>query len=245
QSRKSGTVEDMVLLCRTSPLTDAGTWCRSARRTGPFCDLSRFSSYSRWRGLRIPRRIRAHRIGVMSILVVGEALIDIVSTPGSSNRYAPGGAPANIALGLGRLGDDVAFLTDIGDDFHGGFLLAHLRESRVEVLARPTGRTSTALARLAADGSADYDFRLRWAPDESLVEDGPRSILHFGSIAAFLQPGATVVDRLIDRIASPTDAWPEAALLTFDPNIRPSIIGSHDAVLPRFEQLASRVDLVK
>src|SRR5699024_5591013 len=50
---------------------------------------------------------------------------------------------------------------------------------------------------------------------------------------------------LTDRIASPTDAWPEAALLTFDPIIRPSIIGSHDAVLPRFEQLASRVDLVK
>jgi fructokinase len=181
----------------------------------------------------------------MSILVVGEALIDIVSTPGSSNRYAPGGAPANIALGLGRLGDEVEFLTDIGDDFHGGFLLAHLRESRVEVLARPSGRTSTALARLAADGSADYDFRLRWAPDESLVEDGSRSVLHFGSIAAFLQPGATVVDRLIDRIASPTVAWPEAPLLTFDPNIRPSIIGSHDAALPRFEQLAGRVDLVK
>src|SRR5699024_5591012 len=150
------------------------------------------------------RRIRAHRIGVMSILVVGEALIDIVSTPGSSNRYAPGGAPANIALGLGRLGDDVAFLTDIGDDFHGGFLLAHLRESRGEVLARPTGRTSTALARLAADGSADYDFRLRWAPDESLVEDGPRSILHFGSIAAFLTPGVTVVGRTIHPIHSQT-----------------------------------------
>src|SRR5699024_3388525 len=83
---------------------------------------------------------------------------------------------------------------------------AHLRESRVEVLARPSGRTSTALARLAADGSADYDFRLRWAPDESLVEDDSRSVLHFGSIAAFLQPGATVIDRLIDRIASPTVA---------------------------------------
>jgi fructokinase len=82
-------------------------------------------------------------------------------------------------------------------------------------------------------------------PTSPWSKTAPRSILHFGSIAAFLQPGATVVDRLIDRIASPTDAWPEAALLTFDPNIRPSIIGSHDAVLPRFEQLASRVDLVK
>ncbi|WP_209373494.1 carbohydrate kinase family protein [Brevibacterium renqingii] len=181
----------------------------------------------------------------MSILVAGEALIDIVSTSGARNRYAPGGAPANVALGLGRLGDEVALLTDLGDDFHGGFLLAHLRESHVEVLARPNGRTSTAAARLARDGTADYDFRLRWDPDESLVEDRARAVFHFGSIAAFLQPGAEAVDRLIARFASPGEAPPEAPLLTFDPNIRPSTIGPHEAALSRFEELAARVDLVK
>lgn len=180
----------------------------------------------------------------MSILVIGESLIDIVSTSGAEDRYSPGGAPANVALGLGRLGDEVEFLTDVGDDFHGGFLLAHLRESRVDVLTRPKGATSMALARLAADGSAEYDFRLRWDPDDSLVADGERSLLHFGSIGAFLRPGAAAVDRLLDRAASATGAS-RAPLITFDPNIRPSIIGSHPVALSRFESLAKRVDVVK
>lgn len=181
----------------------------------------------------------------MSILVIGESLIDIVSTPGNRDRYSPGGAPANVALGLGRLGDEVEFLTDVGDDFHGGFLLAHLRESRVDVLARPTGATSTALAKLAADGSAEYDFRLRWEPDESLLEARTRTGVHFGSIAAFLQPGAAVIDRLLERIAPQDEPRSRGPLISFDPNIRPSIIGSHDQALPRFERLAARTDVLK
>lgn len=186
----------------------------------------------------------------MSILVIGEALIDIVSSPGVPDRYAPGGAPANVALGLGRLGDDVEFLTDVGDDFHGGFLLAHLREAQVDVLATPRGGTSTALARLADDGSAEYEFRLRWDPNSSLLGSSGRSALHFGSIAAFLEPGSAVIDRLLDAVPEQSD--PQTAglqragtLISFDPNIRPSIVGSHEDVLPRFEELASRVDVLK
>lgn len=175
----------------------------------------------------------------MSILVIGEALIDIVSTAGSPDRYAPGGAPANVALGLGRLGDDVELLTDVGDDFHGGFLLAHLRESNVRVHARPTGSTSTARALLSADGSAEYDFSLRWAPDASLVADGDWAAIHVGSIAAFLSPGAAAVDSLLERGGN------SSALLSFDPNIRPSIIGAHEPALARFETLASQVHVVK
>ncbi|UVI37497.1 carbohydrate kinase family protein [Brevibacterium spongiae] len=181
----------------------------------------------------------------MNILVIGEALIDIVSTPGARDRYAPGGAPANVALGLGRLGDDVEFLTDVGDDFHGGFLLAHLRESHVSVLASPHGATSTALARLAQDGSAEYEFQLRWDPDSSLLEDSAPSVLHFGSIAAFLTPGSAVIDRLLDTITAQSGPQTHGSLISFDPNIRPSIIGSREEVLPRFEDLAGRVDVLK
>jgi fructokinase len=189
----------------------------------------------------------------MSILVIGEALIDIVSTSGAKDRYAPGGAPANVALGLGRLGDGVEFLTDVGDDFHGGFLLAHLEKSGVKVLTRPRGFTSTASARLSADGSAEYDFRLRWEPDDSLVAESQPAVLHFGSIAAFLHPGAAAIDRLLDhmlrslqeRADSATEQGASAPLITFDPNIRPSIIGDHAEALTRFEALVPRVDLVK
>lgn len=175
----------------------------------------------------------------MSILVIGEALIDIVSAAGSPDRYAPGGAPANVALGLGRLGDEVELLTDVGDDFHGGFLLAHLRESHVRVHARPTGSTSTARALLSADGSAEYDFALRWAPDASLVDGAEWAAIHVGSIAAFLSPGAAAVDSLLER------GGESSVLLSFDPNIRPTIIGAHEPALARFETLASQADLVK
>ncbi|MDN5587806.1 MAG: carbohydrate kinase [Brevibacterium sp.] len=175
----------------------------------------------------------------MSILVVGEALIDIVSTTGSPDRYAPGGAPANVALGLGRLGSEVELLTDVGDDFHGGFILAHLRESNVRVHARPTGSTSTARALLSADGSAEYEFSLRWAPETSLVDGAEWSAIHVGSIAAFLSPGAETVDSLLQR------GRISSALLSLDPNIRPTIIGKHRPALARFEALASRVDVVK
>lgn len=175
----------------------------------------------------------------MPILVVGETLIDIVSTADAPDRYAPGGAPANVALGLGRLGAEVELLTDIGDDFHGGFLLAHLRESRVAVHARPTGSTSTARAVLSADGSAEYEFALRWAPDACLIEGRSWSVVHVGSIAAFLSPGAAIVDTLLEEARTPS------ALRTFDPNIRPSIIGDREKSLARFESLAARVDVVK
>ncbi|SMX68655.1 fructokinase [Brevibacterium sp. 239c] len=175
----------------------------------------------------------------MNILVIGEALIDIVSSAGAPDRYAPGGAPANVALGLGRLGADVELLTDVGDDFHGGFLLAHLRESNVQVHTRPTGSTSTARALLSPDGSAEYDFALHWAPDPSVVDDGRWSAIHVGSIAAFLSPGAAVVDALLER------GRQSSALLCFDPNIRPTIIGDQEQALARFESIASRVDVVK
>lgn len=175
----------------------------------------------------------------MTIFVVGEALIDIVSAADANDRYAAGGAPANVALGLGRLGADVELLTDVGDDFHGGFLLAHLRESNVVVHARPRGATSKARAVLSADGSAEYEFALRWAPDASLVDGRTWSAIHIGSIAAFLAPGAGVVDNLLE------EARTSSALRTFDPNIRPSIIGPHAESLARFESLATRVDVIK
>lgn len=121
---------------------------------------------------------------------------------------------------------------------------------------------------LSADGSAEYEFRLRWEPDEALVDGTEVSALHIGSIAAFLQPGAAVVDSVLDRtqhaeatgtevpdVELPAAEIPKvgsqglspgrSVLRTFDPNIRANIIGLHDEVVARFESLASRVDVVK
>lgn len=173
----------------------------------------------------------------VDVLVVGEALIDIVDSPAGLVEH-PGGGPANVALGLGRLGVDVALLTALGRDERGTAITRHLEASEVQVLptsfsARPT---STATARIGADGSAEYDFAVRW---EVTTEAVPtiRRLVHTGSIAAFLSPGAAAVRELLGRRPAPE--------ISFDPNLRPALLGERDAVLPVFEATAALCTVVK
>lgn len=64
-------------------------------------------------------------------LVVGEALTDVLVRPDGLRRAVPGGSPANVALGLARLGHPVRFATRVGRDHFGGLLRRHLRDSGV------------------------------------------------------------------------------------------------------------------
>src|SRR5215207_9068763 len=99
----------------------------------------------------------------LDVLVVGEALVDIVVSPRGTVEH-PGGSPANVAYGLGRLGVDTALLTSIGDDHHAAAIERHLLSAGVHLLpvSKRRGGTATATATLASDGSAHYDFDIRW-----------------------------------------------------------------------------------
>jgi fructokinase len=101
----------------------------------------------------------------LDVVVVGEALIDVVTSPGGTSEH-PGGSPANVAYGLGRLGINTGLLTAIGDDERGAAIDRHLRSAGVTILpgSYSRGRTASATATLAADGSASYDFDISWEP---------------------------------------------------------------------------------
>lgn len=172
----------------------------------------------------------------VEVLVIGEALVDIVDS-GSLTEH-PGGSPANVALGLGRRGVDVALLTDLGRDERGARVADHLERSHVRVLDESFSdrRTSTATASLAADGSATYRFDVRWRLSPTPLRLSA-TVVHTGSIAAFLEPGRQAVLAHIDRLSPQT--------VTFDPNIRPDLLGSRAAALEAFRELAARADVVK
>jgi fructokinase len=174
----------------------------------------------------------------MDVVVVGEALVDIVVSPGGTAEH-PGGSPANVAYGLGRLGVDTGLLTSIGGDHRGAALGAHLRNAGVRLLAGSThaGTTATATAVLASDGSAAYDFDIRWDLPRTAPATMPR-ILHTGSIATFLVPGAAVVRELLEQSH-------QRCLVTYDPNIRPALLGSHHEAVAVFEDLVQFTDVVK
>ena len=170
------------------------------------------------------------------VLVVGEALVDLVHRADGSRHEAPGGSPANVALTLGRLGRHPQLLTSLGDDERGRAVLAWLEASDVRVAGVGAERTSTATAHLDASGAATYEFDLAWAVDVSLA--GPADVLHVGSVATVLEPGAADVARLVE-------ARRGTATITFDPNIRPALVDDAAAARSRVEQLVRLADVVK
>ncbi|MDP9905433.1 carbohydrate kinase family protein [Arthrobacter bambusae] len=174
----------------------------------------------------------------MDVIVIGEALIDVVNGPEGSISY-PGGSPANVAYGLGRLGIPTGLLTAIGDDEHGTAITNHLHSAGVRLLPGSISleRTATATATLAADGSASYEFDIAW----QLAPVAPAMIpkvLHTGSIATFLAPGAATVRTLLEQCH-------QSCLVTYDPNIRPALLGSHSEAQSVFEDLLPLTDVVK
>ncbi len=172
------------------------------------------------------------------VLVVGEALVDIVVSPQGTMEH-PGGSPANVAYGLGRLGVDTGLLTSIGGDHYAALIEQHLRSAGVSLLpgSRHQGGTATATAVLASDGSAQYDFNVQWDLPRIAPAALPK-ILHTGSIATFLAPGAAVVRELLEQSH-------QRCVITYDPNIRPSLLGSHLEAKTIFEELVQFTEVVK
>lgn len=173
------------------------------------------------------------------VLVVGESLIDIVkSAKGSVDEY-PGGSPMNVAIGLGRLGLEVDLHTGIGADERGNRIASHLRESNVRLTSASVDRdaTSTSTATIGSTGAATYTFELssELAP---LEVDPEIDLVHAGSIGAVLEPGASVVRDIIA-------AAKKLASISFDPNIRPALMGSADEVRPIVEAMVRLSDIVK
>jgi fructokinase len=172
-----------------------------------------------------------------SVVVVGEALVDIIRT-GNGVTQHPGGGPANIAVGLGRLGVDVTLMTQIGSDDRGDVIREHLAASGVKlwpesIVDRPT---SSATVTIDGTGAANYEFDIRW--DAAFGSLPPRTeLLHVGSIGSFMAPGGRGVRELMRRAS--------AREISFDPNIRAALVGSHAAAVATFEQTAALATVVK
>ncbi|MGW6965762.1 carbohydrate kinase family protein [Streptomyces zaomyceticus] len=178
----------------------------------------------------------------MSFLVIGECVADIVRAPAGSvaaDRVHPGGSPANVAYGLGRLGRDVTLLTQLADDPAGRLIQARLRGAgvRVELGGMPV-RTPSAVVGLDASGKASYTFDIAWTLTGGVPADLVPDHVHIGSIAAVTAPGATAVLAVTERFR-------DRATVSYDPNIRPALMGEHGEAVARVERCVALADLVK
>jgi len=177
------------------------------------------------------------------LTVIGEALVDVVHQHDGETHAYPGGSPMNVAVGACRLGYPTNFVGHYGPDAYGESINAHLNASSVQLPFEPTAeRTSVAQATIGADGAAEYEFDIEWALDaivEELAELARTSdAVHTGSIAAMLEPGAHVV-------AAAFEAARDSALLSYDPNCRPTLIHDVEQARQWAEKFVSLSSVVK
>lgn len=176
--------------------------------------------------------------GGSAVLVIGEALVDLIRRPGEPDDARVGGSPLNVAVGLSRLGVPAVLQTHLGSDAYAELVAGHLAANDVPLVPGSVrdGRTSTAVATIGDDGAASYEFAIDWT-----VAPAPAAspaLVHTGSIAAVLEPGGSAVAEIL-RAAR------EAATISYDPNVRPQLMGGRDAARERIESLVGLADVVK
>lgn len=184
-----------------------------------------------------------------SVAVCGEALVDLVSTDGVHFTARPGGSPANVAVGLARLGVQACLLARISQDSFGRTLRAYLGANgvRLDQVVTATEPTTLAVASVGEDGSVQYEFRLTGSADwqwsyAELPSAFPPAVrvLHTGSMVLEMPPGDAVVERLLAR----EHARGQVAL-SYDPNVRLLRQLPAAQALARVERVVGLADVVK
>ncbi len=188
------------------------------------------------------------------VVAIGEVLIDFTEYGRSESgmllfEQNAGGAPANVAAALARLGFKTAFIGKAGDDGPGRFLRDTLNELRINTDGLVLDRdnfTTLAFVELAGNGEREFSFARKPGADTQLTETELRhdlaaagKILHFGSLSLTGEPirGTTLKAVNIARTAG--------RVISFDPNYRPLLWSTATAAVRQMLTGIELADMVK
>ncbi|MCK7454777.1 aminoimidazole riboside kinase [Enterobacter asburiae] len=181
------------------------------------------------------------------IWVLGDAVVDLLPDGEGRLLQCPGGAPANVAVGIARLGGQSAFIGRVGDDPFGCFMAKTLADERVDVKflrLDPAHRTSTVVVDLDDHGERSFTFMVRPSADLFLESaDLPMfsagEWLHVCSIALSAEPSRSAT---FEAMAAIREA---GGYISFDPNIRPDLWPDENELRRCLELALQSADVVK
>lgn len=187
------------------------------------------------------------------VLCFGEALIDMLAEPAGPGplryqRYA-GGAPANVAVALARLGTPVAFVGMLAEDAFGDFLLQSMSQAGVAThLVQRTAKANTALAFVTLDDKGERRFSFYRPPAADLLfrsEHFQRSAFTTASAFHICSNSLTdpaCADATLEGVRL---ARAGGAVVSFDVNYRSGLWPAHADARPRIWSVLREADLVK
>ncbi|MCD6559092.1 carbohydrate kinase [Thermococci archaeon] len=182
------------------------------------------------------------------IFAIGEVLIDFIARDEGALKDVksfekhPGGAPANVLVGLSRLGVESALISKVGRDPFGAFLLERLEEEGVNTSyvaldgERHTGVVFVQLIGakpefILYDGVAYFNLK---AED---VKPFSAELLHFGSVLFAREPSRSTLFEILER---------EKITKSYDVNIRLDLWrGREDDMLADIERALKLADIIK
>lgn len=180
------------------------------------------------------------------IWVLGDAVVDLI--PDGENHYlrCAGGAPANVAVGVSRLGVEAGFIGRVGNDPLGKFMQQTLQAEKVsteQMILDPQQRTSTVIVGLD-QGERSFTFMVNPSADQFLeVNDLPNfqqgEWLHCCSIALINDPSRSTTIEAIRRVKQ------AGGFVSFDPNLRESLWSSLDEMKKVVNSVVAMADVLK
>ena len=183
------------------------------------------------------------------ILVIGEALIDVIHSPDGQVQNIVGGSPANTAVALSRLGINTFMKSRTSTDEFGKIIRKYLENEKVDLSIGVIGdEPSTVIkAFIQNDRSAKYEANLigasdfGWTNKELDFDKSSFTFVHLGSLTSYVEPGASEVEKWFSKLRKETNL-----LLSFDPNIRHPLDGQKPKdVRERAKRLSSISHIVK
>ena len=193
---------------------------------------------------------------LIDVVAMGELLIDFVSvatgvsikdSPGFTK--APGGAPANVAVGVRRLGRTSGFIGKVGSDDFGRFLGETLAREGVDtrgVRYEDRARTMLAFVSLGPDGEREFMFYRHPSADMLLepseIDTGliaEARVFHHGSISLITEPSRSAT------LAAVEAARAAGALVSYDPNLRLPLWPTPDEARTTILAAARSADIIK
>lgn len=189
-----------------------------------------------------------------AIVCFGEALIDFLASPPAAGqartfRQFAGGAPANAAVAVAKLGGRCEFVGMLGEDMFGDFLLESLREAGAGVRhVRRTTAAKTALAFVSLDAHGERSFSFYRPPAADLLfrdSDFDDACLAEAGVFHACSNSLTDPDIAQATLSGMARARAAGALVSLDLNLRPALWPDASPRLPMLWQALEAADLVK